>query len=116
MQQHDKRLVPRISVGETPMGSLSMLYQGRKLVIRRLMNISESGLSCFVDEPVDISERIGIAYADAHVNVNVEVFGRVAWCSQIQHADTPGESATSRYLVGVELFSPMMLYAVLPKG
>jgi len=113
MQQLDKRLMPRILVGETALGSLALLLRGQRTVIKRLRNISESGLSFFISKPVEVSEKIGIAYADGHVKV--EVFGRVAWCSQIHQTDTQPEAATGNYLVGVELFSPMMLYALLPK-
>lgn len=113
MQQLDKRLMPRILVGETAHGSLALRFRGRRTVIERLRNISESGLSFFINIPIDVSEKIGIAYADGRVKV--EVFGRVAWCSQILKTEVQPVVATGRYLVGVELFSPMMLYALMPK-
>lgn len=113
MQHLDKRLIPRITLGETARGSLALLLKGRRIIIERLRDISQSGLSFSINQPIDVSEKIGIAYADAHVKV--EVFGRVAWCSQIHSNEITDEAMNVNYLVGVELLSPMMLYALLPK-
>lgn len=113
MQHVEKRLVPRIPLGELAHGSLSLVLKDRRITIERLRDISGSGLSFSIQQPMAVSESIAIEYADARVKL--EVFGRVAWCSQMNGSDvTP--AAPESYLIGVELLSPMMLFAVLPKA
>ncbi len=114
MQHSEKRLIPRIPLGEIARGSLALLLKGQRIAIESLRDISPSGLSFSIHQPVEVSEKIAIAYTDSHVKV--EVFGRVAWCSQLPAPDAAPETAPTRYLVGVELLSPMMLFAVLPAG
>jgi hypothetical protein len=81
-------------------------------VIERLRDISNSGISFSLNHQVPTSEKISIEYSDHHIKL--EVFGRVAWCSKTDSLPlaTP---LPGKYLVGVELMSPMMLFAVLPK-
>jgi hypothetical protein len=109
----EKRLLSRIPLGEVPRGAVALMLHGRRIPIEQLRDISNSGISFSLNQPVAVSEKIAIEYADA--KVKLEVFGRVAWCSQANpaHADAPAGAA---YLMGVELLSPMMLFAVLPKA
>lgn len=113
MHHSEKRLLPRILLGEVPRGALTLVLGGQRIVIERLRDISNSGISFSLGQHVDVSERITIAYSDALVKL--EVFGRVAWCSQPR---SPHDQlhAKGDYLMGVELLSPMMLFAVLPKA
>jgi hypothetical protein len=112
MNHAEKRILPRILLGEVPRGSVSLVWRGHRIVIESLRDISNSGISFSLNQQVAVSEKISIEYADPHVKL--EVFGRVAWCSktelQPQTTQHPGN-----YLMGVELMSPMMLFAVLPK-
>ncbi len=112
MQHSEKRLIPRIPLGEIVQGSLALLLHGQRIPIDSLRDISQSGLSFSIHQSIDVSEKIAIAYTDTHVKV--EVFGRVAWCSPILKPDGQAQAAPGSYLVGVELLSPMMLFAVLP--
>jgi hypothetical protein len=113
MQHSEKRLLPRILLGEVPRGALTLMLGSQRIMIDRLRDISDSGISFSLKQHVNVSERIAIAYSD--VVVKLEVFGRVAWCSQPR---SPQDQflAKGDYLMGVELLSPMMLYAVLPKA
>lgn len=113
MHHSEKRLLPRIMLGEVPRGALTVVRKGQRIVIEKLRDISNSGISFSLGQHVDVSERIAISYSDA--NTHLEVFGRVAWCSQT-HAAQANAGAGGDYLMGVELLSPMMLYAVLPKA
>jgi hypothetical protein len=98
--------------GEVPRGALTLLLRGQRIVIERLRDISNSGISFSLAQAVAVSEKISIEYADP--KVKLEVFGRVAWCSQAHSPKDPAANGVG-YLLGVELLSPMMLYAVLPK-
>lgn len=112
MNHLEKRLLPRIQLGEVPPGAVALMVHGQRIAIERLRDISNSGISFTLNQSVAVSERIAIEYADA--KVKLEVFGRVAWCSPTHsHHDKAPHGAD--YLMGVELMSPMMLFAVLPK-
>jgi PilZ domain len=109
MNPSEKRLLPRILLGAVPPGAVTLLLRGQRIGIESLRDISNSGISFSAHRAVAVSENISIEYADPQVKL--EVFGRVAWCSP---QAALGNSA--HYLMGVELLSPMMLFAVLPKA
>lgn len=113
MNALEKRLLPRIMLGEVPRGAVALVLHGQHIAIDQLRDISDAGISFSLHQSVAVSEKISIAYTDAHVKL--EVFGRVAWCSQT-HDQQQTASNGSVYLMGVELLSPMMLFAVLPKA
>ena len=71
--------------------------------IRHIRDISDSGISFYLDEDLTVSSKVTIEYADP--KVSIDVYGRVAWCAK----RTDGEG----YAMGVELLSPLMLYAML---
>ena len=73
--------------------------------IRHIRDISDSGISFYLDEDLTVSSKVTIEYADP--KVSIDVYGRVAWCAK----RTDGEG----YAMGVELLSPLMLYAMLRK-
>lgn len=111
-EKPDKRLLPRLLLGKVPPGALTLINKGQRIQIDKLRDISNSGISFSLQQQLAVSERISIEYADA--KVKIEVFGRVAWCQNTQTQPTAG-AQKGQYLMGVELLSPMMLYAVLPK-
>jgi PilZ domain len=113
MQHFEKRILPRILLGEVRRGALTLMLGGQRIVIERLRDISNSGISFSLKQHVNVSERIAISYNDP--SVKLEVFGRVAWCSQTRSPQDQ-HPWSGEYLMGVELLSPMMLYAVLPKA
>jgi PilZ domain len=113
MKNSEKRLLPRVPLGDVPHGSLTLVCRTRRLVIERLRDISNSGISFSLSQAVQKSEQISIEYVDS--KVKLEVFGRVAWCSATTQAPQLPHHAP-HYLLGVELLSPMMLFAVLPKA
>ena len=112
MSYQEKRLIPRIQLGSVPPGAVTLLMQGKRITVERLRDISHSGISFFIDQALTASDGVTLEYQDTHVKL--EVFGRIAWCSQARAEAAHGPQGT--YLVGLELLSPMMLYAVLPKA
>jgi hypothetical protein len=71
--------------------------------IRHIRDISDSGISFYLDEEVAASAQVTIEYSDP--KVKIDVYGRVVWCAK--RPDDDG------YVMGVELLSPLMLYAML---
>jgi hypothetical protein len=113
MNHTEKRILPRILLGEVPRGSISLVFNGHRIVIESLRDISNSGISFSLNQQVAVSQKISVEYSDAHVKL--EVFGRVAWCSKTDLRSPSEPLHPGNYLMGVELMSPMMLFAVLPK-
>ena len=113
MNLPEKRILTRIPLGEVPRGAVMLVWRGQRIMIESLRDISNSGISFSLNEQVGVSEHISIEYNDS--NVRLEVFGRVAWCGKSQSAASEKQHPGA-FLMGVELMSPMMLFAVLPKG
>lgn len=90
-----------------------MLRHGDQItVIESVRDISNSGISLSINEKLAVSERVSVCYTGS--SVNLEVYGRVAWCNETQRV-APQSGHPGQYMMGVELLSPMMLMAVLPK-
>jgi hypothetical protein len=113
MRHVEKRLIPRTPLDHISQSSLSIIDADRRKAIHRLKDISESGLSFYLDQALQISHNISLEYLEK--DVKFEVFGRVAWCSQIQNSPFAA-GPKNNFLVGVELMSPMLLLALLPKA
>lgn len=60
-----------------------------------------------------VSASVAIQYEDA--KVQLAVHGRMAWCKKTQDSEQPNDTS-ERYLMGVELLSPTILFAVLPSS
>jgi hypothetical protein len=112
MNLPEKRQLPRLVPGDVPRGDLMLKHGGQSAVIESVRDISNSGMSLSTNTKVAVSERVAVQYSGAQVNV--EVYGRVAWCNE-NPAPDPQSKHTGKYLMGVELLSPMMLLAALPK-
>lgn len=112
MKQLEKRQLARLPLGQVPRGALTLLHQGLRTIILELRDISNAGISFSLNERISESEKISVEFTDT--KVKLEVFGRVAWCRETS-ALALNEPLAGKYLLGVELLSPMLLYAVLPK-
>jgi hypothetical protein len=113
MHYSEKRLVPRIAVPQLPRDALTLIAGGREFKLVGLRDISESGIRCELSHSFPVSASVAIQYKDS--KVQVAVHGRVAWCKKSQGTSQTG-STEDTFMMGVELFSPMMLLAVLPQG
>jgi hypothetical protein len=113
MHYSEKRLVPRIAVSELPPDTLTLLSDGLEFKLGSLKDISESGIRCEIGHCLPVSAKVAIQYSDT--KVQIAVHGRVAWCRKTLDTEKSGEMHDA-YMMGVELMSPMILFAVLPKG
>ena len=113
MHHFEKRLVPRIAVPQLRPDALTLLADGHVYKLDGLKDISESGIRCELSAGLPVNASVAIQYKDA--KVQLAVHGRVAWCKKTQDTDQPG-GMPEKFLMGVELLSPMILFAVLPSG
>jgi len=97
--------------GDVPRGTLMLHHNGLSTVIESVRDISNAGVSLSMNGKISVSEKVSVQYSGAQSNI--EVYGRVAWCNET-HLVEPQSKHPGRYLVGVELLSPMMLLAALP--
>jgi len=106
MNQINQRKPQRFPLDKLPHDAVVMVRsQSSVQPVHQIRDISDSGISFYVDDALDVSARITIEYSDH--SMKIEVYGRVAWCSR--RTELPG------FATGIELLSPMMLYAVLRK-
>jgi hypothetical protein len=113
MQHSEKRLVPRIAVPQLRPDTLTLIAGSHAYKLDGLKDISESGIRCEISVGLPVSANVSIQYKDA--KVQIAVHGRVAWCRKTQDTEQPS-GAPDKFLMGVELLSPMILFAVLPQG
>lgn len=113
MHQSEKRLVPRIAVPQLRPDTLTLIANNHAYKLYGLKDISESGIRCEIGMGLPVSASVAIQYEDA--KVQLAVHGRMAWCKKTQDSEQPNDTS-ERFLMGVELLSPMILFAVLPKS
>jgi hypothetical protein len=112
MNRPEKRQLPRLVPGEVPRGTLILNHGGKSTIIESVRDISNSGMSLSINELAPVSQKVSVQYAGS--GVNMEVFGRVAWCNTTASIE-PDSKHPGKFLMGVELMSPMTLFAMLPK-
>jgi hypothetical protein len=72
-----------------------------------IKDVSNGGVSLYLERELPIAARVSIEYAAPTLMLNV--LGVVAWCRARQETDTDTDHAGEAYILGIELFSPMML-------
>ena len=88
----------------------SMLYVRTPAVRSPAMavkDVSVDGVSIYVDRALPVSTRVSVEFAGSPVQLDVQ--GVVAWCRPRHEADKDAEHAVDAYVMGIELFSPMLL-------
>ncbi len=110
MPKINQRKLDRYPLERQPNARVALRADTVRYRIDQIRDISDSGISFYLEHPVAESVSVAIEYADP--KLKIEVYGRVAWCLQRQDA---GPDAAASFVIGVELLSPMMLFAVLQK-
>ena len=112
MNRVEQRNVERFPISLQPDGQVVLRTPETRFQINEIKDISNSGISFYLNQSVAVSSKVAIEYADP--KVKIEVYGRVAWCIP-RPADSYDVQKGAMFVMGVELLSPMMLYAVLQK-
>ncbi|MCX7057882.1 MAG: PilZ domain-containing protein [Pseudomonadota bacterium] len=72
-----------------------------------IKDVSNGGVSVYLERELAIASRVSIEYAAPNLTLNVN--GVVAWCRARQDTDIDTTHQGDAYILGIELFSPMML-------
>ncbi|MDB6084176.1 MAG: hypothetical protein JWN43_2057, partial [Gammaproteobacteria bacterium] len=73
-----------------------------------IKDISSSGLRMYLN--THLAERLQIAIEYIEPALKLEMSGTVAWCVTGEEGDAA--AAHGRYIVGIQLFSPVLLMAM----
>jgi hypothetical protein len=112
MTRIEQRKIERYPLEQQPDGRLVLRVESGRHAIREIRDISDSGISFLLDCQVAASSSVAIEYADPALQL--EVYGRVAWCAQRPSTEQL-QPLEPQFIVGVELLSPLTLYSVLQK-
>ncbi|MEI8169959.1 MAG: PilZ domain-containing protein [Rhodoferax sp.] len=108
----EQRNLERFPIELQPDGVVVLRTTDARHPIHVIRDISNSGISFYLSHSVVESSRVAIEYADP--KVKIEVYGRVAWCKP-RTEGTQEDLDKAMFVMGVELLSPMMLFAMLQK-
>jgi hypothetical protein len=116
MADFNNRREVRYPLEHQPTGQLFLRSPTGRFQIKEIRDISSGGISTYLDRAVPASAKVAIEYADG--KVRVEVNGTVAWCSEREEGKTHQEQRIDRFVLGIQLLSPLMLYMMLnlPSG
>ncbi|MDE3012280.1 MAG: PilZ domain-containing protein [Pseudomonadota bacterium] len=104
----EQRAEDRLFLSRQPEGKLSVCTPYAQVAAYQVRDISRSGISLELERPISADTAVSVDYLadDIHLTVN----GRIVW----GRAPTGGGDGGSRYVVGIELFSPGLLLNFLP--
>ena len=72
-----------------------------------IKDVSNGGVSLYLERELPVASRVSIEYAAPNLMLNVN--GVVAWCRARHETDIDAAHDGDAYILGIELFSPMML-------
>jgi PilZ domain len=103
-RKHQRYPLVRQAAGEfrllTPVGTYA---------IDVIKDISSSGIRVYLN--TYLAERLAVSVEYVESTLKLELNGTVAWCAA-QEEETGASETFGRYVVGVELFSPVLLMAM----
>jgi hypothetical protein len=99
----------RYPLAQRAPGEFRLLTPTETFPIEVIKDISNSGIRVYLNTP--LAERLRIALEYVEPTLKLELNGMVAWCTA--HEDDGGVVETcGRYVVGIQLFSPVLLMAM----
>ncbi len=109
----EKRSQKRYPLAADPECELFVRIGENRYPVKAIRDLSESGISIFLDTPLADSTPVVILYIDDRMQV--ELKGSVAWCAP--HTDGAGEEPVdAAYAMGLKLMSPTMLMVALQRN
>jgi hypothetical protein len=90
-------------------GEFRLLTPTERYPIDVIKDISNSGIRVYLNTP--LAERLPIAIEYVEPTLKLELNGMVAWCTE-HESDGGAVESCGRYVVGIQLFSPVLLMAM----
>jgi len=105
----EQRRHPRYPLIRQPVGEFLLQTPTEKYPIKVINDISSSGIQIYLD--VELTALLQVAVEYVEPSLKVEVNGIVAWCAARVHGTDDGDSP-GRFIIGIQLLSPMLLMAM----
>lgn len=105
MERTEKRRQSRYRLAHQPYHPVYVIRGEERLRATSVNDVSDSGISLCLDAALPVTTPVAIEMrADG---LTLDVNGVVAWCRG--HRPSDAEGTAEGYVLGIELFSPMML-------
>ncbi|GAC1479850.1 MAG: hypothetical protein NVS1B6_20640 [Steroidobacteraceae bacterium] len=109
MTRVEQRKQPRYPLIQQPVGEFRLRAPTAAYPIKVINDISSSGMRIYLDD--ELTPRLQVAIEYFEPSLKLEVNGIVAWCvSRLRTADEADDRG--RFIIGIQLFSPMLLMAM----
>jgi hypothetical protein len=105
----EKREHPRYALVLQPVGEFRLHTPTAVYPIKVINDISSSGIRIYLDTSLASRLRVAVEYAEP--GLKLEVNGIVAWCATRLRATDDGDDR-GRFIIGIQLLSPMLLMAM----
>jgi hypothetical protein len=106
----EQRKNRRFPVLRQPAGDVLLRTGTAAYPVNVIKDISSSGIRVYLHYGLPVSSRLIVEYVEP--NLKLEVNGTVAWCATRRISTVVADEAGS-FVIGVELFSPVLLLAVM---
>jgi hypothetical protein len=109
MTRVEQRHHPRYRLLHQPVGEFRLHTPTADYPIKVINDISSSGIRFYLDTSLTAHLKVAVAYAEP--SLKLQVNGVVAWCAtRLRAADEADDRG--RFIVGVQLLSPVLLMAM----
>ena len=105
----EQRRHPRYPLIRQPVGEFLLQTPTEKYPIKVINDISSSGIQIYLDVELPALLQVAVEYVEPSLKVKVN--GIVAWCAARAHGTDDGDSP-GRFIIGIQLLSPMLLMAM----
>jgi hypothetical protein len=106
VEQRKHRRYPLI---QQPVGEFRLQTPAATYPIKVINDISSSGIRFYLDTSLTPCLQVAVEYVEP--SLKLEVNGIVAWCAARLHARDDADDR-GRFIIGVQLLSPMLLMAM----
>jgi hypothetical protein len=110
MTRVEQRQHPRHQLLHQPVGEFRLHTPTDDYPIKVINDISSSGIRFYLDTSLTVHLKVAIAYAEP--SLKLQVNGIVAWCSTRHREADEAADDRDRFIIGVQLLSPMLLMAM----
>jgi|HubBroStandDraft_6_1064221.scaffolds.fasta_scaffold288665_1 PilZ domain len=103
----EERKQERFRLLRQPAAPLFVCTVGMRAEALAVKDVSSSGVSLYLERPLPTASKVSIEYEARHLTLNVN--GVIIWCRARQDSDIDVPDFAEACVIGVELFSPMLL-------